>query len=68
MRGIGVADVARAILTGRSHRASGALACHVLEVMHAFDQSSETGHAVEIKSRPAQPAALPFGLAEGELD
>lgn len=68
MRGIGVADMARAILTSRSHRASGALACHVLEVMHAFDQSSETGHAVEIKSRPAQPAALPFGLAEGELD
>ena len=67
-RGIGVADMAYAIASGRPHRASGALACHVLEVMHAFDQSSETGTAVEIESRPEQPAALPVGLAEGELD
>lgn len=58
-RGIGVADMARAILTGRPHRASGALACHVLEVMHAFEQSSETGTAIEIQTQPERPAALP---------
>lgn len=68
MRGIGAADMARAILTGRPHRASGALACHVLEVMQAFDRSSQTGTAIEILSRPDRPAALPAGLTEGELD
>jgi len=68
MRSIGVADMAGAILHGRPHRASGALACHVLEVMHAFDLSSESGRAIEIESKPDRPAALPTGLAEGELD
>jgi len=68
MRGIGAADMACALLSGRPHRASGALACHVLEVMHAFDQSSETGRAIEIESQPERPAALPTGLAEGDLD
>lgn len=58
-RGIGVADMAQAILTGRPHRASGTLAMHVLEVMHAFDQSSETGTAIKIQSQPERPAALP---------
>ena len=42
---IGVADMAQAIRTGRPHRASGALAFHVLEVMEAFQRSSDTGTA-----------------------
>jgi predicted dehydrogenase len=67
-RSIGVADMAQAILNKRPHRASGALACHVLEVMHAFDKSSESGRTIEIESQPERPAALPAGLAEGELD
>jgi predicted dehydrogenase len=67
-RSIGVADMARAILSGRPHRASGALAGHVLEAMHAFDQSSASGQSIEILSKPERPAALPAGLAEGELD
>lgn len=58
MRGIGAADMAHAILEGRPHRASGALAAHVLEVMHAFDRSSETGRSIDIESRPERPAAL----------
>lgn len=67
-RSIGVADMALAILNKRPHRASGALAFHVLEVMHAFDKSSESGLTIEIESQPERPAALPVGLAEGELD
>lgn len=57
-RGIGVVDMARAIQSGQPHRASGALAFHVLEVMLAFDQSSQTGQTVTINSSVAQPAAL----------
>ena len=35
-RGLGAADMACAMRTGRAHRASGDLMCHVLELMHAF--------------------------------
>lgn len=67
-RGIGVADMAYALLGDRKHRASGALACHVLEVMHAFEKSSDSKRHVTIKSKPARPAPLPSGLIEGRLD
>lgn len=67
-RGIGMADMAQAILTGRDHRASGAMAAHVLEVMHAFETSSNNGKHEMIESRCERPAALPMGLAVGDLD
>jgi predicted dehydrogenase len=65
---IGVADLAHAIRSGRPHRASGELAYHVLEVMEAFQMSSERGTHVTIESRPERPAILPTHLALGELD
>ncbi|ACB76383.1 Gfo/Idh/MocA family protein [Opitutus terrae] len=68
-RGSGAADMACSILRReRSHRASGALAQHVLEIMEAFEKSSRTGRHVKIKSRCERPAALPVGLAPNELD
>ncbi len=67
-RMIGVADMAQAIRTGRPHRASGALAYHVLEVMEAFQRSSDTGTAITIESRPERPAMLPVDLVNGTLD
>jgi len=60
-RVIGVADMADAIRTGRPHRASGELAYHVLEVMEAFQRSSDSGRHVTIESRPERPAPLPVG-------
>ena len=68
MRSIGVADIARAIKSGRAHRCNGEMGYHVLDVMHAFDESSETGSHIEVKSTCEQPAALPVGLVAGELD
>lgn len=65
---IGVADLAHAIRSGRPHRASGELAYHVLEVMEAFQTSSEHGTHVTIESRPERPTMLPTDLAPGELD
>jgi predicted dehydrogenase len=65
---IGVADMAQAIRTDRPHRASGALAYHVLEVMEAFQRSSDSGAVVTIESRPGRPAMLPTALSVGELD
>jgi hypothetical protein len=65
---LGVADMADAIRRGRPHRASGALAHHVLEVMLAFQQSSDSGRHVMITSGPERPAALPAGSTDGVLD
>ncbi len=67
-RGIGVADMAYAIQSGRKHRASGELANHVLEAMHGFLIASETGAHYKLNTTTMRPAALPVGLAKGELD
>ncbi len=67
-RSIGLADMAQAIRAGRPHRASGALALHVLEVMEAFQTASDSGGGVSIVSRPERPAPLPASLKVGELD
>ena len=60
-RVIGVADMADAIRTGRPHRASGDLAFHVLEVMEAFQRSSDEGRHIAMTTRPERPAPLPVG-------
>ncbi|MCL6604796.1 MAG: Gfo/Idh/MocA family oxidoreductase [Paenibacillus sp.] len=67
-RGIGPADMAYAIQTGRPHRASGELAYHVLEAMWAFHESSDSHTYYEMKSTCTRPAALPVELAPYTLD
>ena len=67
-RGAGVADMAYAIQSGRPHRASGALAFHVLDVMLSLEDAAALGRRIEIGSTVEQPAALPAGLADGNLD
>ena len=65
---LGLADMAQAIRTARPHRASGALAFHVLEVMEAFEASSDARKSIAISSRPERPAPMPASLKTGELD
>ena len=65
---IGVADLAHAIRSGRPHRASAELALHVLEIMEAFQISSDRGTHVGIETRPERPQMLPTGLSPGSLD
>src|SRR6202789_2330049 len=65
---IGVADMAQAIRDGRPHRASGALAYHVLEVMLAFQTSSDAGVSTAIRSRPERPEMLAKPTIVGPLD
>lgn len=67
-RSIGVADMAAAILAGRPHRASGALALHALEAMEAFQISSDEGRRVKLETTVERPAMLPAGLPTGQLD
>ncbi len=64
---IGVADLAHALRSDRPHRASGELAFHVLEVMEAFQTSSDQGIHVTIESRPERPAMLPTDLRFGSM-
>jgi len=58
-RGLGVLDLARAVRSGVPHRASGALALHVLESMAAIIESARRGEFVEVTSSPTLPEALP---------
>ena len=65
---VGVADMIQAARSGRPHRASGDLAYHVLDIMHATLDSSVKGQHVAIASTCERPAPLPEGLAVGQLD
>jgi predicted dehydrogenase len=67
-RGIGVADMAYGLRTGRPHRASGQMAYHVLDLMHAFHDSSNNNQHVMIESTCDRPAPLPLDLMAGRLD
>ncbi len=67
-RGIGVADMAYALRAGRPHRASGELAYHVLDIMHAIHDAADAGQRVDLESTCAQPEPLPVGLRHGLLD
>ncbi len=64
---LGLVDMAVAIAEGRPHRASGALAFHVLEVMEALVASSEGAGMVAIESRCVRPEPMTAGLAIGEI-
>lgn len=67
-RMIGVIDMVAAIRSGRSHRASGELAYHALEVMTGFDKSSQSGQYTEIETKIERPAPMPLGLNEWEVE
>ena len=67
-RGVGLADMAIALRTGRPHRASGQLAYHVLDLMHAFHDASATGRHIDVQSTCDRPEPLPLGLLFGTLD
>lgn len=66
--GIGVADMAHAILSGREHRAKGEQAFHVLDVMHGFLDASRDGKHYIPVSTMTRPTPVPTGLAEDTLD
>ncbi|MBQ9544976.1 MAG: Gfo/Idh/MocA family oxidoreductase [Clostridia bacterium] len=57
-RGIGVADMVRAIEEKRPHRASAELAYHVTDVILSMEESGEKGEVVKISSSAEKPAGL----------
>jgi len=54
-RGLGVADMAKAIAANEKPRAGVDLTLHVLEVMTAFTRSSQARKHIEISSKPNRP-------------
>lgn len=66
-RSIGAADMAEAIEQNRPHRANGELANHVLEIMLAFDLSSQEGRRIDLKTTCVRPEPLPLGLEDGMI-
>lgn len=60
-RGIGLADMAMALRTGRPHRANVDLTWHVLDIMHGFHDSSREGRVCQLESTCEKPAPMPMG-------
>ena len=58
-RGLGVADMADAIRSGRMHRANGQLAYHVLDLMHTIHDASREGRHIDMTSSCERPDPLP---------
>ena len=58
-RGLGVAEMAYAILQNRDHRASGELALHVVDILQGLVESN--GNAVDMVTTCKRPAALRAG-------
>jgi len=67
-RGIGIADMAYAIQSGRNNRASGRLASHILDISLSIFEASEQGRHVTLQSTVERPAPLPLGLKYNTLD
>ena len=48
-RSLGVSDMAYALENDREHRANGDLTFHVLDIMHAFHDSSDAGNLIKLE-------------------
>lgn len=67
-RGLGITDMADALLTNRgSHRANGDVAWHVLDIMHAIHDASRDGRHIILDSGCDRPEPLPAGTPFGPL-
>jgi predicted dehydrogenase len=66
-RGLGLADMARAIVDSRPHRASGAIALHVLAVMAGILEAANGGRRVAIAPACERPSSLGETEAKGLL-
>jgi predicted dehydrogenase len=60
-RGIGVEELAHAIMTGRPSRLEGEFPLHVLETMEAIVTAASSGRAQSISTSPPPPSLYPPG-------
>ena len=67
-RGLGLADMAKAIATGREARCDVQQTSHVLEVMCGFAKSAEIGGWVDIETDYHRAAPMRKAVVKGILD
>jgi predicted dehydrogenase len=67
-RGLGIADMAHAMRSGRLHRANGEMAYHVLDSIDSFMQSSTEGRHITLTSTCTRPEPLHAGVHTWEED
>lgn len=67
LRGLGAAEMVDSLRAGRPHRVSAELAFHALEVMTAFERSSQSKHAVAIHSTCGRPDPIPRTVKHGKF-
>jgi predicted dehydrogenase len=60
-RGIGLHDLAEAVAQGRPHRASGQLACHVVDVARTILAAADKGKTLAVSTTVERPPAMPVG-------
>ena len=66
-RGIGIADMADAILHGRKFRATGEMASHVVEIMHSILEAAQRKCWIELQTTCSVPEPLPPWLPAGSV-
>ncbi len=62
IRGLGVAEMACALLRNRQHRANGELAYHALDVMQSLYDAADSKTVHKVETRCARPEPMPNGL------
>ncbi|MBR5679533.1 MAG: gfo/Idh/MocA family oxidoreductase, partial [Clostridia bacterium] len=67
-RALGLADMAKALQTGRPFRANCNQTFHILEIMEGFAQSGREGHEIPIESRFERQAPMNPAMEHGILD
>ncbi len=67
MRGLGIMDMAYALVDGRRHRTNEELVYHVTEALLSFDQSAEGNQVYQMTSTCERPEPIPLGRSFGEL-
>ena len=68
MRGMGVSDLASAIISGRKPRLSAELSRHVVEALLGFKVSSDSGQPYKMTTTCEKPAPVPKGLECWAID
>jgi predicted dehydrogenase len=67
-RGLGLADMAKALIDGRAARCDYNQTFHVLDVMTGFERSSQSGRWVKMSTRYARRPAMTKTELKGILD
>ena len=67
-RGLGMADMAAAIIADRPHRASGERANHVLDIMEGLVRAAREDKPIEMTTPYDRPELFAENVQEGEID